>query len=295
MTPIAYGFIALLVVSLVYFAREVVRGVRAYWLEHQGLVTRHWVVPRPADADRIPLLDVAFFGRDGTPLRGWYVPGRGQAVVVLCAGSEADRSAMLADARNLSSGGLGVLVFDWPGRGESGGVIQFGATERAALQGALDYLVMRAGGAALRIGALGFSMGGYTVAQVASFDRRLSAVLLAGTPTDIVDQTRAEYAPVGRLAQYGALLAIARAGVRVHEMRPIDVAREIAPTPLVVVAGTDDVMVPASMSRQLYDAAREPKEYWLITGAGHGDYASHDREYDARVRAFFERALTSRQ
>jgi len=294
MTPTVYGTIAVLVVLLAVLGRELVSGVRAYWLEHRALITRRWVVRRPSDADRIPLIDVAFSGRDGTPLRGWYVPPRGQAVVILCAGSEADRSAMLADARNLSGGGLGVLLFDWPGRGESGGAIQFGATERDALEGALDFLLTRPGSEALRVGALGFSMGGYTVAQVASFDHRLGAVVLAGTPTDIVDQTRAEYARAGRAAQYGALLAVARAGVRVHEMRPIDVANKIAPIPLVVVAGTDDVVVPASMSRQLYDAAHEPKEYWPIVGAGHGDYASHDPEYDARVRAFFEAALTVR-
>jgi fermentation-respiration switch protein FrsA (DUF1100 family) len=39
--------------------------------------------------------------------------------------------------------------------------------------------------------------------------------------------------------------------------------------PLLVIAGDRDGLVPAKLSRRLYDAAREPKRFLLVPGADH--------------------------
>jgi fermentation-respiration switch protein FrsA (DUF1100 family) len=41
--------------------------------------------------------------------------------------------------------------------------------------------------------------------------------------------------------------------------------------PVLVIAGDRDDIVPASLSRRLYDAAAEPKRWLLVPGAGHND------------------------
>jgi uncharacterized protein len=41
--------------------------------------------------------------------------------------------------------------------------------------------------------------------------------------------------------------------------------------PLLVISGDRDDIVPESLSKRLYDAAREPKRYVVIPGAGHND------------------------
>jgi fermentation-respiration switch protein FrsA (DUF1100 family) len=41
--------------------------------------------------------------------------------------------------------------------------------------------------------------------------------------------------------------------------------------PLLVIAGDRDGIVPAELSKRLYDAAPEPKRFLLIPGAGHND------------------------
>ena len=41
--------------------------------------------------------------------------------------------------------------------------------------------------------------------------------------------------------------------------------------PVLVIAGDRDDIVPATLSRRLYDAAAEPKRYVLVPGAGHND------------------------
>jgi uncharacterized protein len=38
-----------------------------------------------------------------------------------------------------------------------------------------------------------------------------------------------------------------------------------------VIAGDRDDIVPAALSRRLYDAAPKPKRYLLVHGAGHND------------------------
>jgi fermentation-respiration switch protein FrsA (DUF1100 family) len=41
--------------------------------------------------------------------------------------------------------------------------------------------------------------------------------------------------------------------------------------PVLVIAGDRDDIVPAALSRRLYDAAAEPKRFVLVPGAGHND------------------------
>jgi fermentation-respiration switch protein FrsA (DUF1100 family) len=42
-------------------------------------------------------------------------------------------------------------------------------------------------------------------------------------------------------------------------------------TPLLVVAGERDAIVPLALSRRLYAAAAEPKRFVLVPGADHND------------------------
>ena len=46
--------------------------------------------------------------------------------------------------------------------------------------------------------------------------------------------------------------------------------------PVLVIAGDRDDIVPAALSRRLYDAAPEPKRFVSIPGAGHNDPALLD-------------------
>lgn len=282
--------LAVLVCALACAAYVAVRSYRAeaFWFgNHQhevpfdGVAKELWAVQ-----------PVSFHGEAGVTLRGWYAPSRNRAAVVLTHGSGGDRRDVLAEAGVLSAGGFGVLLFDWPGHGESEGEVDWSASERAALVAAVDYLAKQPDVDPARLGGVGFSMGGFTMTQVAAVDQRLRAVALLGTPHDQEAHTRWEYRRYGALAALPALWAMERGGLRRDEMRPRDLIGKISPRAVVIVAGGEDHAVPIEFAHTLYALAGEPKELVVVPRAGHGDYLDADPvRYPNQLRGFFTRTL----
>ena len=64
---------------------------------------------------------------------------------------------------------------------------------------------------------------------------------------------------------------ISPAGWNPVPMPPDEAAALIAPTPLLIVHGDQDVYFPVEHAHQLYEAAREPKELWVVPGFGHAE------------------------
>ncbi len=50
---------------------------------------------------------------------------------------------------------------------------------------------------------------------------------------------------------------------------PCAVVADVSPTPLLIVHGDEDDMVPVEEAFRLYEAAREPKELFIVKGGGH--------------------------
>lgn len=231
----------------------------------------------------------ASFGADGATLRGWYVPSKNRAAVIFVHGSGGDRASLLYEARLLANRGYGVLAYDLPGHGESGGEIRWAEPERASLRAALTWLAARPEVDGLRIGALGFSLGGYVVAQVAATDERVRAVVLSGTPADPVEQVRFQHRRFSWLTQAPALWVLFRGGMDL-KLRAVDYVDKLAPRPLLVIHGSEDATVPSVMAEQLFARAQQPKELLLLQGAGHGHFDPFP-EYGLRLTTFFDRAL----
>jgi fermentation-respiration switch protein FrsA (DUF1100 family) len=203
-------------------------------------------------------------------------------------GSDADRTQLLPEADILAGAGYGVLVFDRPGTGESGGA-KYSGDELAFLRAAVDALAAQPGIEAGRLGGLGFSSGAAFLAEAAARDARLQGVVLAGCYTN-ADEYIVHFRGRGPLTGYPALWAAEWAGITFPH--PVARVPTFAPRSILFVTGDGDPTVPPAMSSQLYAVASEPKELWIVKGAAHGDYDRvAPRELDARLVGFFGRAL----
>jgi dipeptidyl aminopeptidase/acylaminoacyl peptidase len=228
-------------------------------------------------------------------LAGWYAPSANRAAIILIHGCAADRSAVLPETRMLAQAGFGVLAVDLPGQGASEGKSLWGVGERRAVSAAVDWLIKRDEIDPDRVGVLGQSMGAYIVTQAAVLDRRLRAVVLEASPSDVVVMNRLATARWGVLSQWPTYWALRASGMPL-DMRPRDVIGSIAPRPVLLIGGRLDDLVRPFMVQELYDAAREPKELWILDTAHHVDYAVvAPQQLRDRLTDFYSRGLGLRR
>ena len=236
-----------------------------------------------------------FLSLDGTELKGWFIPGRSGASIVLAHGYGGEKSALLPIARFLNEeGGFSVLLFDFRASGESGGdTFTAGYYEREDLVGAVQYLRGRRDGRSERIGVWGISMGASVAILGAAMTDAIDAVvadspfqslstLLSHSFERIFGLPRFPFQPIAvRLAEL-------RSELPIDAVTSIDEIGKISPRPLMIIHGAEDALIPVSESQDLYRAAGEPKELWVVAGAGHGQaHRLRTGEYEERVTAFF--------
>jgi fermentation-respiration switch protein FrsA (DUF1100 family) len=201
---------------------------------------------------------------------------------------------MLERARFLSRAGYAVVLFDFQAHGESAGNhITFGYLESKDAQAAVNFL--RANSPGERIGVIGVSMGG-AAALLASPPLEIDAIVLEMVyPT--IDQAISDRlaARFGRWARPLTPLLTwqlkPRLGFRADELRPIDKVAHLS-APKLFIAGSADRYTTLAESRQMFEAASEPKALWVVSGAGHEDlYRLVGEEYEQRVLDFFSHHL----
>lgn len=239
-----------------------------------------------------PLSSVVLRTADGLMLRGWYIPSRNGAAVVLGHGHGAQRAQLAFEARALARRGYGVLLFDWRGHGESDGDgTTWGVAEQMDLEAAIDYLSQRPDVDPHRIGGLGFSMGAMTLAEVAAHDPRMRAVVLEGGFTSLEGMIEHDERRFGWWSERAAVASLRRAGIAIDRVRPIDVICDISPRPVLIIDGAEDDDSPVADERRLFAAACEPRTLIVIPHAGHASYASGGVALATSLTGFFDRGL----
>ncbi len=218
---------------------------------------------------------VEFQSEGLTNVRGWYVPSGNHAVVILAHGSGADRTQLAGEARALARDGFGILMFDWPGHGESGGRVTYGRTDRRAFSTAVDYAMAQPDVDRDRIGALGFSVGAALVAETAAEDTRVRALVLVSCFADSDEQTRYQFGFWRPVMQWPAVW-VDRVFMPDGPLRPIDAVRALEGRDLLVIAASSDPTVPSWMSAKALlgsgriqgDSHCAPFRSWRLGRAG---------------------------
>jgi uncharacterized protein len=248
----------------------------------------HKPITTPADQD-LEGIRVVNLAAAGEPrLTAFFRSPANGRLVILVHGTGADRSQLLPEARMLARHGFGFLSLDWPGHGESEGLIQWGKSERRALTRAINWATQTPEAKTHEVGLLGFSNGSWIALQVASNDKRIYAVALTGAFTDVRHLLSKQGGRFEPLSSGVAMMTAWWHGMRFWERRSKDLIGQISPRPVLLIAGTEDTVVPAWMSEQLFRFAHEPKSLWIIPGAEHGQYATvAPIEYERRLVQFF--------
>jgi len=232
--------------------------VALMWSQQRRLIYFPSPGPVPSAATVLPPgRNVVLQTEDGIRLGAWYFPvASGGPAVLACNGNGGDRSMRAGLAIALNRLGLSVLLFDYRGYGGNPG--------RPSEEGlAADARAAQAWLAAQpmvdpeRIAYFGESLGAAVAVGLAA-QRPPAALVLRSPFTSLGDVGAVHYPwlPVRRLLldRYPSIERIA--SVR---------------APVSVIAGERDDIVPATLSRRLYDAAAEPKRYVLVPGAAHND------------------------
>jgi dipeptidyl aminopeptidase/acylaminoacyl peptidase len=260
------------------------------WRHSEG----YFHYPKPTavkPADLAEARDVRLVAADGLVLRGWYVPSRNGAAVVMAHGLSQTRADLLPEARILKAAGYGVLLFDLRAHGESEGATStWGDKERLDVRAALDFVRAQPDVDPERVGALGFSIGSAAVAEVAAKDPGVRAVVLLSPFNTLWLAAAYDFRRFGFVSQSGALMPFWRRGIAIEEVRTIDAVEHIRPRPLLIVMGTEESGQP--LADELFAKVREYAQTWRIQGAGHGNFAATEPvEYPRRLRAFLDAAL----
>ncbi len=196
---------------------------------------------------------------DGLRLGGWFVaaaaPSRGLAVLV-ANGNAGNRAGRAPLARALSERGLAVLLFDYRGYGGNPG----SPSERGLardVRAARRFLVHDAGVPGDRLLYYGESLGAAVVVELAT-EQPPAGLVLRSPFVDLaaVGQVHYPFLPVRILLRDRFPLVDQLAAVK---------------SPVTVVYGTRDSIVPAEQSRTVAEAAPALRQLLAVKGADHND------------------------
>jgi uncharacterized protein len=238
---------------------------------------------------------IEFASASGATLKGWLLAGEaGKGVVILMHGVRGNRLQTLDRARWLNRQGYSVLLFDFQAHGESGGQqITFGYLESRDAQAAVQYVRQRFPQA--KLGVIGISLGG-AAAVLAEPPLPIDALVLEMVYPDIHRAIANRMAlHLGGWARKLAPLLEARLqprlGVGIEALRPIAHVADLA-VPKLFIVGEYDRHTLLNESQEFFEAARVPKDLWIVPGAQHEDlYQVAQTEYERRVLAMLNKHL----
>ncbi len=293
-------------------------GGVGYMAAYKALhLPRQETLKTPADYG-LEYENIAFESTDQIPLKGWWIPGEGDAVVFVIHGYGANKAGWqgrningeeeyidwLASAGALNEAGFNLVYFDLRASGESGGdTITLGRDEVQDLMGAVNWVLdnqQKADGSAIdAIGFLGMSMGGNVALR--------GAVALHDLPVE-----RAAVISVGayrfdtmlgksirfwtNLPDFFVPVVAKMSGLILGfdpsaEIDPVNYVAQISPTPVMFIQAEKDEIGDLADANAFFAASQEPKQLIVLPDALRFEAYRYPAEHSETVVSFFSRYL----
>ncbi len=206
---------------------------------------------------RMEYEEVYFDTEDGKRLHGWFFPLRGELPVILfCHGNAGNISHRLDNVRLLLKYGLQVFIFDYRGYGKSSGRPSEKGIYKDGLA-AYDYLIGKRHLRPDQIIVFGRSLGAAIAIELA-LKKEVRSIILESAFTSTKDMARTIW-----LFSLFSYFLPANYNNR-EKVARLDV-------PKLFIHSEGDEIVPFSMGQKLFDAAKAPKYFYPLKGAGHND------------------------
>jgi fermentation-respiration switch protein FrsA (DUF1100 family) len=225
--------------------------------------------------------EVRFKTRDGLELYAWFIPAKGPALgtVLQLHGNAENISTHFTSLAWMPARGFNLFAFDYRGYGASEGAPSLDGVQ-FDIDAALETLLARDDIDKNRIVMYGQSLGGalaaYYVAHTQRRDR-IRALVLESAFSDYVDVAKEKFTDHWFTWPFQWIPDLSVD----DRYSPLPGMGSISPIPLLVLHGDQDRTVPMHHGERLYTGAREPKQLWIVPGAGHiqttGDPAVRDR------------------
>ncbi len=167
-----------------------------------------------------------------------------------------------------------VVVPDLRGHGRSGGRVTLGALEPLDVDAAVRFAQRVWPG--LPVVTVGTSLGGVAVLRHAGLIGGVAGTVAISAPAYFDPDTREGARRLMRFvnSRAGRQVAARLLRTRVGLLPPVEdmtaAVAAIAPAFTIVVHDPDEGFFGEEHARTIYDAAREPKDLWLLRGGGHG-------------------------
>lgn len=270
-----------------------VLGLIASWFVAGMLIAPNQAkIGRPPEG--LPAVDITLESESGSTVHGWHVRSEGRkGVIVLLHPIRGSRLTMLERAKFLFAEGYSIVMIDLQGHGESiGENITVGHLEKHDAAAALQFA--KENHPNEKVGVIGISLGGASALSSAStnIDALIIESVFPAIDVAVENRVTSKLGPLGIIPAKLLLLQLSpRLGISTDELRPKDFIPKLQ-CPIFVMSGVEDHHTTAAETKEMYAAAPQPKELWLVEGAAHEDlYDVAAEEYKRRVLNFFNQHL----
>lgn len=234
---------------------------------------------------------------DNIRLFGWCIePGNPRATVVLHHGMRDCRLQMLDRVQWLAEMGFRCVLFDHRNHGESEGrLTSFGWHERKDAMAIARYVAER--WPAQPRAALGCSMGAAALCYSGEASRLYRAIVLENLYRDLAtafdSRIGTGYPGWVKHFRHGVVwITEKRLGMRLTDASPIARIADLAPTPILLLTGSDDAHAPPAEVQSIAAQIPDSSQFAVIAGAKHSDvFARGGEAYRRLVLEFLERNL----
>lgn len=235
--------------------------------------------------------EITFRARDGVELHGWFFPAQGalKGTFVQFHGNAGNVSSHFKGLDWVVEHGYQFLTFDYRGYGRSGGYPYPGGVQLDALAAIAYAQRLPLADRSPDLILYGQSLGGAVLLDAYGALKNRARVRAL-----VVEGTFHSYQEVAASALWRRPLLFPLTGFAYATLSddhaPAPAIPRVSPTPLLVIHGENDPVVPAVFGQVIYNLAQAPRELWIVLGGRHID-AMRRPEYREKLLAFVEHPL----